>query len=232
MKWLVLILFMFSLKAFAQYPFEKYLAIKYVEVPFKIIHFKKDSSSVATARYKDYKVSIFVPALGDGTNLILYRNGKVIKRIKEEDIEVIIIQNPLYIADINGDGLIDFKIDLFNNGSGIAGSLEKKIYLFNQGKNYYKEISFMDFFSYTERDFDGDGNFEIISQSLVSYKTHNYWVFNLYNYKNKQFINIGGRFNYPIAIPYLYNETYKITNKIPTSILQQFSFPLPKMHNR
>ena len=86
----------------------------------------------------------------------------------------------------------------------------------------------MDFFENKERDLNGDGIFEIIGQSYLSYKNHAYWVFDLYNYKNGQLVNVSRKFNYPVLVQYLYNENYQITNNITRNKMKQFAVKLPR----
>ena len=58
----------------------------------------------------------------------------------------------------------------------------------------------MEYKNKLERDFDGDGNYEIIVQSFQSYGYHNYFLFNLYNYKDGQLVNVNNKTNYPIMV--------------------------------
>lgn len=81
--------------------------------------------------------------------------------------------------------------------------------------------------SQKEYEFNFDGNHLIIGESLAYYKGHDYWLFDLYTYKNGNFVNVSKKYNYPIAIPYLNKETFKVTNKIPQKDLDKLSLKFP-----
>jgi len=229
MKWLPLLLFMCSFNAFAQYPFEKYPAIKYDTATIKSVKSKYDQGFKAVAIYKNYKFIFLGERLPDSSNILLYYKKHIIKRINHSaDMRVLFLQNPIYIADIDGNGLKDFKIDMGNDGSGAAADYEHKIYLFQQKKNRFKKLSFVDLFSNTERDFNHDGNFEIIGQVYKRYKNHSYYIFDLYNFIGGKILNVSQKYNYPIAVQNLWVPTYKITNKIPKSLLKHFSLLFPE----
>lgn len=55
----------------------------------------------------------------------------------------------------------------------------------------------------TERDFNADNNFEIITMTLDQYENHNYWTFNIYNFENGTLINQNQKYGYPIMIQFL-----------------------------
>lgn len=241
MKFLCALLLLVSVKGFAQYPFEKYASKKYDSVLFKTISVN-GSTNVFVAKYKGYRIELLELRLKDSSNLLLYYKNKLIQKIKGDDFLSPYIQEnqPLYISDINGDGLVDFKFASANIGaSGLASYRIFMFYLFNRGKNKFSLISFGDFFdgsregygSPKEYQFQTGGKYEIIGQSLAHYKDHNYWLFDLYNYKNGRLVNVSKKYNYPIAVPYLFKETYKVTNKIPKKQLEQLSLKVPEFYN-
>lgn len=135
----------------------------------------------------------------------------------------------LRVADINGDGLEDIKIISAYMGNGIAALNVKVIYLFQQIDKSFKKVSFADKMinNRQERDLDGDGNFEIVTMNLVEHEHHNYWLFNLFNYKNYGLLNVNMKFNYPIMIQFLYRDNYEITNKISREKMKTFALKLP-----
>lgn len=232
MKYLITTLLLIaSLSCFAQYPFEKHPAIKYHTSKFEKLPGRKDYDNIWVAKYKNYRIELLGAPLIDSTNIILFFNNKPILKLKEDiQINEITLDNKnLCIADIDNNGFPDFKIIIYNNGSGLAGSLEQKIFLFNHGNNRFQNISFMDFFANTERDINGDGKFEIIGQSYLSYQNHAYWVFDLYNYKKGRLINVSKQFNYPILTRFLSSkESYSITNNMSRKQMKQFSHTLPR----
>ena len=230
---LILLLFC-ALNSFAQYPYEKYPAIKYKRAAIRLDQNNSKTYFKAYAYAKKYMFKFTAPAAADGCNLFLYLNGKPIKRmIVDDQFNGFIQQGLLYIGDINGDGLTDFKIAYPNNGSGLAGSLIKKIYLFNLGKNKFQKISFMDFAWDYERDFNGDGKFEIFGQGYLSYQNHAYWVYDLYSYQKGKLVNVSKTYNYPILIQFLGSrENYKITDKVSRLAMKQFSKALPRNYSQ
>ena len=141
---------------------------------------------------------------------------------------------PARVADINGDGLKDVKFVIPYMGNGLAALNVKVIYLLQTKDQKFVKISFYDKMDKNrpERDFDGDGNFEIITMDLQEYKNHNYWTFNIFEYKDGQLINVNEKDNYPIMIQFLYKENYKITDKIDRQKMKSFAIKLPNDFDR
>lgn len=221
--WCALLLLM-SAKCFAQYPFEKLPSIKYDTVSFNVLKGKTNYTDVAYAKYKDYRVELLERRLKDSSNILIYFKNKLIQKINGDIFVSTYLDGPLYIADYNHDGLIDFKIVVANVGAaGLASSRETKMYLLNKGDNKFAYIYFCDFFNNKERDIDHKGRYEVIAQSLAEYKGHNYWLFDLYNFRNDKLVNVSSKYGYPIAVPYLFKETFKPTNKIPRKELKRLS---------
>jgi hypothetical protein len=235
MKLIFVLLLLCSLKSFAQYPFEKYPALKYTKVPFRIIHQKNGNTNVAVATYLGYRFEMLEKSLTDSTNLLVYFKNSLIKKVVSDFTTTLSIAEPLYVGDINGDGLPDFKIVYQNDGSGLAGSLVTKLYLFNTCNNHFKRISFCDFYckSKNEYDFNGDGNYEILGQNYISYKNHSYWGFDLYNYRAGKFVNVSKKYNYPIMVRFLAaKESFKIANTISRATMKTFSLELPGFYEQ
>jgi len=229
MKFILALLLFISMNSYAQYPFEKYPAIKYDTAVFKIIEGKGEYTNVAVARYKNYRVELLESRLKDSCNLLLYFKDRLIKKINGDDFVSTYLDGPLQIADIDGDGKFDFKINIWNVGAaGLASSRESKIYLFNKGDNKFSKTEILDFFPHMERDINKKGKYEIIAQSLAEYKKHNYWIFNLYQYKNGKLINVSRKFGYPIAVPFLFKDTYKVTHRIPKKEMKRLSLEQEK----
>jgi hypothetical protein len=227
MKFLCAILLFVSAKCFAQYPFEKYPKLKYDSVLLKRIA-RTEKSNVFIANYKDYKIELLELPLKDSTNLLIYRKKKLIQKIKSDIFLYPYLDEMLYVADIDGNGLIDFKFTSGNVGaSGLASSRIFKFYLFNKGGGRFTPVILGDFFSYKERQLLPGKGYAIIGQSLAEYKGHNYWLFDLYEYKNHKIVNVSKQYGYPIAVPFLYNETFKPTNKIPKKELKRLSLKVP-----
>jgi hypothetical protein len=238
MKLICALLLLISFKSYTQYPFEKYPAIKFDSV--KIVNHGTEyhDGFLAThkkgfrrvAAYKGYRLVFLCDSdtLKDGSNALLYHNSRIIKRMTlSVSMDNDGFDLPVYIGDIDGNGLPDFKITIENSGNGFAASYATKIYLFNQGKDIFKMISFMDLFSNKERDFNNDGNYEIIGEQYQTYKHQAYFIFNLYNFKGGKIVNVSKNFGFPTAVKYLYNPTYKITHEIPEKYLLRFAAKYP-----
>ena len=89
----------------------------------------------------------------------------------------------------------------------------------------------MDYELRPERDINGDGNFEIITQTFKSVENHNYWLFNLYNFNGSGLINVNQVDNYPIMVQLLYRDNFAITDKISPEKIKDFSLKLPEGYN-
>ena len=149
---------------------------------------------------------------------------------KFEPMDFYYFDEPLRIADFNGDGLKDIKIVVYFGGNGLAALNVRVIYLFQSSNQVFNKISYSDMAgsNQPERDFDNDKNNEIITMDLQGFQDHNYWTFNIYNYINGTLVNVNKKFNYPIMIQHLYRENYKITDKISRNIMKQFSLLVPE----
>jgi hypothetical protein len=75
------------------------------------------------AIYGRYKLRLLTGETSDGYNIIVYKNNKVHQKFKGEQIDPITVYEPLFVGDIDGNGKVDLKIVLYNNGGGLAGSL-------------------------------------------------------------------------------------------------------------
>lgn len=215
------------MQSFAQFPFEKFPAVKYIKVPFEKGYTETDTTFIAHATYKKYKINITQKQYSNLAHVIIRYKGKVVSVFNTDTYSPLTLQDVMFAADIDGNGLVDFKILFFNDGSGLAGSLEHKLYFFNNGNQKFKPFFYTDFFSFPERDLNGDGNYEIIGTVLTRYGGHSYWTFNLFNYKGGRLINVNTQSNYPLMVQYLFRENYNITNKISRRDMRQFSLKSP-----
>jgi hypothetical protein len=227
-----------------QLPFEKYPAIKYEhfnnwKTYDKTEKENKVHSTLTIPKFFDNKDTLsiqltsFTDHWWENSTIRVFRNEKETQKIFEN-----MAFNPggldtLRVADINGDGLQDLKIISAYMGNGIAALNVRVIYLFQQTDNSFKKISFADKMSNNrkERDFDGDGYFEIITMNLVEHETHSYWLFNLFNYNNGGLVNVNIRDNYPIMIQFLYRDNFEITNKISREKMKIFALKLPEEYD-
>ncbi|MDR6845626.1 hypothetical protein [Flavobacterium granuli] len=229
---------LFPLIASGQYDFEKYPAIK-----FKAYNNWKTNE---TDKKAENSIS-FSDFFKNGESLTIQLNSfkehwfenSVIKisknNIETQNFTENIGFNPIAldsvrIADFNGDGLSDIKIIVPYMGNGTALMNVKVIYLFQQPNQNFLKVSFDDKQSdnRSERDFDNDGNYEIITMKLSSYQNHSYWNFNFFNLVNGKLINVNEKHKYPILIQFLEKENYKITNKISREKMKSFALKLPE----
>ena len=90
----------------------------------------------------------------------------------------------------------------------------------------------MNYVNQPERDFDGDGNFEIITQTFVNYGPHNYWAFNLYNFNGTALINVNQKSNYPILVQLIDPWNYATTKKMSRATMKKFAKELPDGYDR
>ena len=238
----------------AQYDFEKYPAIKYTqEKKWKII--KSDSTKVIYSVtfqgfYKNHDALTLKYTYADDSAksiLRLYRNKKYIQKFMvpgsdmKDLMDTVEMDDPVRVADINGDSLADIKIFIPNlYRCGAYNNCANIIYLFQDTIGKFKRISFYDTFysdadtigedtiiNRPERDFDGDGKYEIITQTFRSYRRHNYWVFNLFDYKNGRLVNVNDKADYPIMVQLLYRANFSITNKLTRQEMKKFSASHP-----
>jgi hypothetical protein len=246
-----LTLTLLTLTSSGQYPFEKYPAIKYntfnqwkvydkIEKENKI-HFTLaiplffENGDTLTIQFTSFEIPPFFIYGKDSSIVRLYRNQKQIQKFVEPTSTAHIDKyDTVRVADINGDNLKDVKIIVPQPGCGIAGMNAKVLYLFQNSYNTFNKISFLDMIcpNRSERDFNSDSNFEIITMNLDYSDSHSYWTFNLYNYLNGQLICVNDKFDYPIMVQYLFRENYRITDKISREKMKDFSKKLPDYYDR
>jgi len=230
-----------SLTGFAQYPFECKPAINLKKFDKWQILKHSDEKLDYTIVIPDFfpnhdpiKVKIIGGSGRDSCDVHIYKKNTLIKSF----IEPIQISSfgprpqSAFLEDVNGDGLKDLKILIPNNGCCGAYNFYAQVMYFFQNKNStLTEISFQDLLwnyeNRPERDFDGDGNFEIITQTFQNYGAHNYLLYNLYNFNGKTLANVNKKANYPIMIQLLWEENYKITNKISRAKMKTFTRKQP-----
>ncbi len=229
-----------------QYPFEKYPAINYQKKGSWTVYDRRDKENkmhwtMSLPKFFNEKDSLTIQltAFGDSdTSFIrLFKNKDQIQLIKEPfDIGRLfgMLHDTVSYGDINGDSLPDVKILCWYGGVGIAGLNERVIYLFQRPDGKFTKISYLDMSASErpERDFDGDGNYEIITMSLQNYEDHNFWTFNLFNFMDGDLVNVDNRHDYPIMIQYLYRENYEITNRISRVKMRSFSVEKPEYFDK
>ncbi len=218
----------------AQYSFEKFEAVKTQKFTFKD-EFKGYYEMNMPNFFNDgaaLKLNFSYKNDEDSTTIKLYRNNKIIKVF---DGKILIhFLDKIYVADINGDGLKDIKLIIPYGGCGIASLFKNVLYLFQKLNNDFTLISFDDMIEKdrTERDFDNDGNYEIITMNMNSYKNHNYWTFNVYSFLDDALVNVNSKYSYPIMIQYLSRENYSVTKNLTQEQMKSFEKKLPEKYKK
>ncbi|NNV55173.1 hypothetical protein GD597_06865 [Panacibacter sp. KCS-6] len=244
-NFIILYLLTFTLNSFGQYPFEKYPAIKYkVYKDWKVYNTngkeKKTEFILTIPKFYDKIDSLTLVLTSfagkwDSSYITVFKNGKQIQRFFEPMLfyETNLFE-PIMLADVNGDNLQDIKLIVPYMGNGTASLNTRVIYLFQQKDKNFIKISFMDKMSDNrpERDFNGDGNYEVITMTLTSYQYHSYWSFNLFNFKKNDFVSTNNKYNYPILIQFLNRDNFKITNKISRQKMKDFGQTKPADYDR
>ncbi len=175
----------------------------------------------------------------DSSYITLFRNGKQIQRFFEPMGFDINVFASVRIADINGDNQQDCKLLIPYMENGIDALNTRVIYLFQHKDNTFTKISYLDMIdgenagdNRSERDFNDDGNYEIITMSLISYNNHSYWVYNLYDCKDDSLVSVNNKYNYPILIQFLYRKNFEITNNISRQKLKDFTETKPEDYDK
>jgi hypothetical protein len=171
----------------------------------------------------------------ENSNLRVFQNKKEIDKHSIAFLYVLnsyVTPDSVFIGDFNGDRFMDLKIFLPNRlAAGSYNSYAQIIYLFQKGDGTFRPISFSDYFerfyNRLERDFDKDGNFEIITQTYQKIDGHSYWCFNLYNYSAGGLINVNSKANYPILIQILNRVNFKITKNLTKDKMLKQAINLP-----
>lgn len=215
--------------ASAQYPFEKFNTPKTEKYVFKQEfngHFEMEIPSFYS-NGDNLELRFSYKNDEDSTTIKILRNNNIIKSC--DGSLLIHLLDTMYVADINGDGLKDIKLIISTGSCGIASLNKNVIYLFQKQNNDFILISFNDMINEgrSERDFNKDGNYEIITMNLESYKNHNYWTFNVFNFKNDTLVNVNSKYNYPIMIQFLNRENYSITKNLSSQQMKKFERKLP-----
>lgn len=243
-KLLKLIFFLIGTSnAFAQYPFEKYKALPYKtyndwettlnpkdSLPMlRTIHLADFDAIKSTFKIVQ-ELKLTEPDSIEYSELTLFKNGE---KLEEFVVDTRTISNPLpvLVADVNGDGLNDIKIIFPNYGCGAFNYYCETVYLFQKKDGNFKAIIYTDLFeefeNRPERDLNNDGNFEIITQTFQNFGKHNYWLFNLYNYKDGQLKNVNSIANYPIMIPL---NSFEISKKISRKTMKRYAIKSPTLN--
>lgn len=241
----VILISFIALSSFAQYTFESFpkpitAAFKNWKIYDKQTTKKKIDFTISITTFYEDKDTLTLQLTNhlyetQNTNFRVFRNSK---EIDKKRIEYLYALSPfatpdsVFIGDFNGDSLNDIKIYLPNYiAAGSYNSYAQVIYLFQKEDGTFNTFSFSDYFdgfeNRFERDFDNDGNFEIITQTYQKIDGHSYWSFNLYNYTSEGLINVNSKGNYPILIQLLNRENFEITKNLYKDKTIKYAIKLP-----
>lgn len=162
----------------------------------------------------------------EASQIILYQQNKVVQKL-QVPFWFLHILPAAEIADFNGDGIPDIKFRIYTGGNGSAALLNYKVFLMSK-QNKYRVFSFVDFSAEKEYDFNKDGIAEILGCTTTNYNGHNYWVYNVYNWKNGSLVMVSKDFGYPFWTKVDFKTNKVIAKEIPDDIRLTTlrSFPL------
>lgn len=226
-----------------KYPFEKFPSIKYTEFKdWKI--YKKADRIHFTLTIPDFfsntdSLTIQLTSFEikwDSSYIRLFRNKVQIQKIFEPMFftYINVSNDPVQTLDVNGDNLTDVKLVIPYMGNGLASLNQRVIYLFQKTDGLFTKVSYLDKMGahITERDFDNDSKFEILTMTLKGHGNHNYWTFNIYNFKDGELVNQNDMFDYPIMIQYLFKDNFKITENISREKMKTFGDNKPDEYSK
>ena len=152
----------------------------------------------------------------EASQIIFYQQNKVVQKL-QVPFWFRQIMPTADIADFNADGIPDIKFRIYTGGNGSAALLNYKVFLISQ-QNKYRVFSFVDFSAEKEYDFNKDGIAEIIGCTTTNYNGHNYWVYNVYNWKNGALVMVSKDFGYPLWTKVDFKTNKIIAKDIPEDI--------------
>lgn len=218
-----------------QYPFERYPALRYqFSGPWQgaepgAAAPKVTATADVRAGSQSYNLRVFNGRIPSDTFYVALTATGVTRQFLEPwYLLPESLTQPVRAADINGDGLTDLKLVVNGMGAGAVPGLVRLVYLFGQPGGGFAKVSFLSFHDGPERDFDGDGNHELVVRELVSYRGHSYWAFNVFRYTDGQLVNVSPRYGYPVLIRFLDKPNYQVTTNISSREARQFLLKQPR----
>jgi hypothetical protein len=226
-----------------KYPFEKYPSIKYTEFKDWKIYQKTDRIhfTLTIPGFFSNTDSLTIQLTSfetkwDSSYIRLFRNKIQIQKIFEPMFFTYtnVSNYPTQTLDVNGDDLTDVKLLIPYMGNGLASLNQRVIYLFQKAYGLFTKVSYLDKMGahISERDFDNDSKFEILTMTLKGHENHNYWTFNIYNFKDGELVNQNDMFDYPIMIQYLFKDNFKITENISREKMKMFRDNKPDEYSK
>ena len=225
-------------RATGQYPFERYPAVRYAASGewqlTRATSPPRPVSATAAVRVgsQSYNLRVFNRRIPSDTFYVALSTGGVTKQFLEPwYLLPESLTQPVRVADLDGDGLPDLKLVINAVGGGGVRGLVRLVYLFGRPGGGFAKVSFLSFHDGPERDFDGDGNYEMVVRELVSYRGHSYWSFNVFRYSGGQLVNVSPRYGYPVLIPFLNKPSYQVSTNISRREAQRFLLKRPREYN-
>ncbi len=222
-----------------QYPFERYPAPRYQSSgPWQLakpgaVPPRVSATTAVRSGGQSYHLRAFNGRIPSDTFYVALSVGGVTKQFLEPwYLLPESLTQPVRVADINGDGRMDLKLVVNALGAGAVRGLVRVVYLFGQPGGGFAKVSFLSFHNGPERDFDGDGNYEMVVRELVSYRGHSYWSFNVFHYSGGQLVNVSTRYGYPVLIQFLNKPNYQVTANISRQEAQQFLLKQPREYDQ
>lgn len=221
-----------SIAASAQYPFDSLPKPQWkLHNNWKKVEPKNDNKlheTITVPKFFNDSISLTLQFTLDESDttkeavnvLRIYKGSKVIQSFRNEVASYypgFASTFPIRVGDITGDGKKDIKIvyDYHGNGLGLG---HRPIYLLQQDDGTFIKYSFQNSFVKRldlERDFDGDGKFEIISVRLIYYNTHSYWQFDVMKADKGRLTLENEKYGYPLFVQFLYRDNFKPVNIKP-----------------
>lgn len=169
------------------YKFKDALPLKHLEAkllvgPDKIKYKSKDGS-----------IYVRLKEVSSGFNFIL-RDGKTTLLALDEDTPP--LPSAVYQADIDKNGEKDYIVFCNYRGTGIAAQKDKVIIFLRMQDGNFNKISY-DTYSGGLEDFvdlDRDGIYEVIITGFYDAVKHNYFSYNIYEFKDYDLVNADGKF--------------------------------------
>jgi len=226
-------------QATEQYPFERYPSVRYAASgEWQLTRATSPTRSVsATAAVRagsqSYNLRVFNRRIPADTFYVALSTGSATTQFLEPwYLLPESLTRPVRVADLNGDGLTDVKLVIDAVGGGAVRGLVRLVYLFGRPGGGFAKVSFLSLHEGPERDFDGDGNYEMVVRELVSYRGHSYWAFNVFRYTGGQLVNVSSRYGYPVLIRFLNKPNHQVSTNISRQEARQFLLKRPREYDK
>lgn len=125
--------------------------------------------------------------------------------------------NDVYWADLDGNGQKDFIVISWNGGAGLGGHECRLEIFLKEKEGLYHKISY-DGMSPGLEDFvdlDNDRKYEVIITGVYDGQRHNYFTYNIYEFRDFKLINVDAKFSgFPKFIWMTYKNNDKDTNHL------------------